>query len=111
MCSDLFMVFLKFYTDVLFFYHQMETHCSKLSELCRLCASTIRREAHYKNIKSKGEFQSQILTLFKYDIDNDEITKHPTHLCAKCVKKLHKVVVKATVHQPQEIIEFEPHVQ
>ena len=72
-----------------------------------------RIEVNFQDLKSKVEFKNQILTLFTYDVDNDEMRKHPTHLCAKCVwRNLLKVVVKATVHarhEQQEITDFKPH--
>ncbi|XP_072043953.1 V(D)J recombination-activating protein 1-like [Amphiura filiformis] len=82
----------------------MEIHTRSLGKLCRICGY------HLPNAKKLSLSQSQVSKpatyyaedikfAFAIDINLDEKDIHPTHVCRKCIRKLHHAKADENLHR------------
>ena len=69
--------------------HTFEQHKNKLDELCRLCGNKSLTQVEKKKNRKKllrADYTADILLVFNIFVQRDSESKHPKHLCYKCMK-------------------------
>ena len=83
----------------------MEEHQDKLNGICQLCRKAIKLGQRYVNKEMKDSYETEIVRLFNYDIENDVKAIHPKYICNNCRRELDMV----KKNSQKEVVETEMH--
>ena len=66
----------------------MDKHLEQLATLCRLCKLKMKTSKGYYTPKCIQDYQIEIFEILNYDLGNDNVNIHPSHVCDPYWRKL-----------------------
>ena len=66
----------------------MDKHLERLATICRLCRLKAKTNNGYYTRKFIQDYWMEIFEIFNYDLGNDSVKIHSSHVCEPCPQKL-----------------------
>ena len=66
----------------------MDKHLERLATICRLCRLKAKTNNGYYTRKFIQDYWMEIFEIFNYDLGNDSVNIHSSHVCDPCPQKL-----------------------